>query len=196
MAGVAAITQERDQLRGAFWQNDVAIEHHGVAGKMRGFFRCHVDQTAQLIPDCVLSIFIERRRKPNGSAIRQRTKAGIDVIKARIDQLDRDDQATQDIGDGPMGVDVGPKLVPAKKYVATEESITFPFEIKIFGQPSNLIAMFFHPMREMRRFACPFFVPEIARDETSPDCETGVCSENHVGKLRTRRDELDLAIEL
>ena len=92
MAGVAAIPQGRDQLRGAFGQNDVAIEHNGVAGKVCGFFRCHIDQIAQMIPNCALSVFIERRRKPNCPAIRQRTKTGIDVIKARIDQFDRDNK--------------------------------------------------------------------------------------------------------
>ena len=35
-----------------------------------------------------LSIFVERLGKPNRAAIGQRTKAGVDVIKARIDQLD------------------------------------------------------------------------------------------------------------
>ena len=88
MAGVAALTQRRDQLRRALWQNDVAIEHDRVAGELGGFFRRHVDQVVQTIPDRALSVLIERRRKPNCSAIGQRTKAGIDVIKAWIDQLD------------------------------------------------------------------------------------------------------------
>src|SRR3981081_1046286 len=110
---------------------------------MRGFFRGHLDQIAQMIADRALSIFIEGRRKPNCSAIRQRTKAGINVIKARIDQLDRDDKAAQNISDGTMRIDVGAKLVATEKDVATEESVSFPFEIKILRQPDNFVTVLF-----------------------------------------------------
>ena len=88
VAGVAAIAQRRNQLGGAFGQDDVAIEDNGVAGKMRGFLGLDVDQIAQVIADRMLPVFIERRREPDGAAIRQRAKAGVDMIKARIDQLD------------------------------------------------------------------------------------------------------------
>ena len=49
-----------------------------------------------MIADGALAIFIEGGGKPKRAAIGQRAKAGIDVIKARIDQLDRDDEAAQD----------------------------------------------------------------------------------------------------
>ena len=86
------------------------------------------------------------------------------MIKARIDQLDRDDETTQNVGDGAMRIDVGAKFVSAKKRVPREERIAFTFEIQILRQPDHFVAVFLHPAREMRRFAGAFFVPEITRD--------------------------------
>ena len=62
-------------------------------------------------------------------------------------------------------LNVGAKFVAAEKYVAAEERVAFPFEKEILRQPDDFVAVFFHPAREMRRFAGAFFVPEIARNE-------------------------------
>jgi hypothetical protein len=78
-----------------------------------------------VIADRALAIFIECGWEPKRAAIRQRAKAGIDVVETRIDQLDRDDEASQQIGDSAMGIDVGAKFVTAKEHVAAEESVAF-----------------------------------------------------------------------
>jgi hypothetical protein len=39
-------------------------------------------------------------------------------------------------------------------------------------------------------------VPKIAGDETASDGQPGVRGEDHVGKFRAWRDELDLAVQL
>jgi len=39
-----------------------------------------------------LPIFIKRCWKPDPTAIGQRTKAGVEMVKPRIDQLDRNDE--------------------------------------------------------------------------------------------------------
>ena len=87
MADVAAVAEGRDQFRRAFGQNDVAIEHDGVAGKMDRFFFGHVNQVAEVFADRALAVFIERFWEPECATIGQRTKTGVDVVKARIDQL-------------------------------------------------------------------------------------------------------------
>src|SRR5687768_8237055 len=110
---------------------------------MRRLFRFDVDQIAKVIADGALAIFIERVRKPKCATIGQRAKASIDMIESRIDQLDRDDEAAQEIGDGAMRIDVGAKFVTAKENVATEESVAFAFEIQILRQPHDVVAVLF-----------------------------------------------------
>jgi len=88
MTGVTTVLQRRDELRRAFGQNDIAIQDDGVTGKMDRFFLGHVDQISEMIANGALAVFIEGGGKPEGAAIRQRAKTGIDVIKPRVDQLD------------------------------------------------------------------------------------------------------------
>jgi len=54
----------------------------------------------------------------------------------------------------------------------------------------------FHPTRKVRRFAGAFFMPEIAGNKLPANGESGVSSENHVGKLRLRRNQIDVAFQL
>ena len=79
--------------------------------------------------DGALAIFIERRGEPHCATVGQRTKAGIEVIEARIDQLDRNDKAAKHVGDGAMRLDIAAKFVTAKESVAAEERISFTLEI-------------------------------------------------------------------
>ena len=124
---------------------------------MHRLLRLDVDQIMEVIANRALAVFIERRREPKRAAVGQRAKAGIDVVKTRIDQLDRNDEATQEIGDGAVRIDVGAKFVAAKKDVAAEERVAFPFEIQILRQPDDFVAMLFHPAA--RSAALPRPVP-------------------------------------
>src|SRR5712692_11848397 len=149
-----------------------------------------------MFSDGALAVFVECVRKPNGCAVGQRTKASIEVIKARIDKLDGDDETAQHIGDRAVRFDVRTKFVAAKKRVTAKKGITFAFEIKILWQPRNLVAVFFHPARKMRRFSSSLFVSKIARYEFFPNSEPSVGGKNHIGKLWLRRHQMDFTIQL
>src|SRR6478735_3698657 len=160
---------------------------------MRRLFFDHIDQAWDVIADGALAVFIESGREPNGAAIGERTEASIDVIKARIDQLDRNHQTVQDIRDAAMRADIGAKFVAAKKRVTGKERVTFSLKKLIVRQPDNFVAVLFHPLRKKRRFPGPLFVPKITRDEFSADGQPGVGGKDHVGQLRLWRDEMDVA---
>ena len=117
------------------------------------------------------------------------------MIKARIDKFNRDDQATQHVGDGAMRLDVGTEFVAAEKRIAAKERIAFAFEKKITRQPGHFVTVLFHPFREKRRFAGAFFVAKIARDKFLSDRESGVRGENHVGQLWLRRHQMNRGIQ-
>src|SRR5207247_5911493 len=113
----------------------------------------------------------------------------------RINEFHRDDKATKHVRNGPMRLNIGAKSVAAKKHVAAEEGITLAFEVQIVWQPADFVAVFFHPVRKMRRFASAFLVAAIAWNEFAANREPGVRRENHVRKFWPRRDQMDTAIQ-
>src|SRR4029077_1085925 len=146
-------------------QNDVAIDHDGVTRKVRRFFRCDIDQISHVLPNCTLPVFIEGIWEPKPSAVRQRTKAGIKVVKTWINQLDRNSKTTEHFRDSPVRLNVGTKFVTAKEHVLAKERVAFAFEVKFLRQPIHVVAVLLHPFGEKRLFSSAFFVAEVARDE-------------------------------
>src|SRR2546423_13532409 len=136
---------------------------------MDGFFFDDVDQIAEMVANRALAVFVECLWKPEGAAVGQRTEAGVDVVKARINQFDGNDEAAEQVRDGAMRVDVGTEFVAAEQNVAAEECVPLAFEIKVLRQPDDFVAMLFHPTGEMRRFAGAFLVPEITWNKTATD---------------------------
>ena len=94
--------------------------------------------------------------------------------------------------DRAMRLNVAAELVTAKKGVVSKERVAFAFEIQIFRQPMNFVAVLFHPTHEIRCFTGPFLMAEITRDKFLADGEPGVGSEHHVGQFRLWRHQLDL----
>ncbi len=162
---------------------------------MHRLLRRHINQIRNVFANRVLAIFVEGRRKPNCSAIRQRTKAGVEMIKARIDKLHRNHETTEHLRDSAVGFDVGSEFVTAKKHIAREKRVAFALEIVVVRQPRNLVAVFFHPAREMRRFAGAFFMPKIAWNKLFSYSQSGIGGKDHVRQFRLWRDQFDLTIE-
>ena len=69
------------------------VEDNSVAAKNRRLFFGDIDQVRNVIANGALAVFIESRREPHRAAVGQRTEAGVEMIKPRIDQLDRNDKA-------------------------------------------------------------------------------------------------------
>src|SRR6266550_814699 len=167
VTAVAALLQFRHELGRAFGQNDVAVDHHGVTRKVHRFFRCDIDQISHVLPDCALPVFIECIWKPKPTAVRQRTKAGIKVVKTRINQLNRNSKTTEHFRDSAVRLNVGTKFVTAKKNVVAKERVAFAFEVKFLRQPIHFVAVLLHPFGEKRLLSSAFFVAEVAGDESA-----------------------------
>src|SRR5437763_3735819 len=120
-----------------------------------------------MVADRALTVFVECFRKPERAAIGQRTKTSIDVIKARIHKLDRNDKTAEQIRDCAVRIDVGAEFVAAEKNVAAEKRVAFALEVKVLREPDDFVVVLFHPTGEMGRFASALFVPEITWDETT-----------------------------
>src|SRR6476660_7909978 len=112
-----------------------------------------------MFSDCALPVFIECIWKPKRAAIGQRTKAGINVVKTRINQLNRNSKTTEHFRDGTVRLNVGTKFVTAKEHVLAKERVAFAFEVKFLRKPIDFIAVLLHPFGEKRLLSCAFFVP-------------------------------------
>src|SRR5437016_7702849 len=163
---------------------------------MRRFIGTNGDQFAHVVANGPLAVFVEGSGKPKRRVVWQRTKTGIEMIKARIDKFDRNDQAAEHFGDGAMRLNIGTKFVAAKKHIAAKERIAFPFEIQILWQPVHFIAAFLHPFCKEWLLAGALWVAKIARDKFFFHSQSGVGGKDHVGKFWLRRDQVNLAIQL
>jgi len=166
-----------------------------AAYRISRFLGFNVNQVRHMVANDPLAVLIERRRKPEGASIRQRTKTSVQMIETRVHQLHRDNETAQHVGHSPVRLNVGAKLVTAKERVAGKERVAFTFEELIGRQPDNFVAVFLHPLREERRFRGAFLVPKITRDKFPAHRQPGIGGEDHVWKFRLRRDEMDFVTE-
>src|SRR5262249_54006562 len=133
--------------------------------------------------------------EPKRNAIRQWAKAGIKMIKARINQLHGDSKRTEHFCYRAVRLNVGTKLVAAKKDVAAKERVAFAFEVKLLGKPTYFITALLHPFGKERLFTGALFVAEITGDEFATDSQSRIGGENHVGQSRLWRNQVDFAIQ-
>src|SRR5204863_16257 len=104
------------------------LNHDGIATKMHCLLRCDVDQIGNVLANGVLTVFIESSGKPNRRAIGQRAKTSVEMIKARIDQLRRDDETAEHLGDRARRLDLVLDAVVirrAKKEFAHKMTVTY-----------------------------------------------------------------------
>src|SRR5262249_41613733 len=133
-----------------------------------------------MLADCPLAIVVEGHWKPKRSAVGQRAKAGVEVIKARINQFHGNSETAKHVCHGAMRLNIRSKFVPAKEHVAAKERVAFAFEIKIFSQPAHVVTALFHPFSKERLLTGSFFVAEIAGDEFVANGQSGIGCKNHI----------------
>src|SRR5712664_1184828 len=147
-----------------------------------------------MFANCALAVFIERGRKPKRGTVRQRAKAGVEMIEARIDQFDRDYETAKDIRQAAMRLNVGTKFVTAEQRIPAKKRVAFALEVKIFRQPIHFITTLFHPFREERLLTRALLMAKITGDEFATNRQSGVGGENHIGKSGLGRNQMNLAI--
>src|SRR5437762_12684545 len=98
---------------------------------MFGFLFLHVEELVNRSPNGELTVLVEGIWKPERASIRQRTKASIEMTKARVHQLDGYNQTAQQFADRAMRLDVAAELVSANESFAAKQWIAFALEIQI-----------------------------------------------------------------
>jgi len=117
------------------------------------------------------------------------------VIKPVLYQLDRNDQAIQQLPEPLVRADIGPEPVTAEQYVSAEQRVSFAFEQQSLGQRHHFISMVAKPLLKVLLFPAPFFEPEIARNEFRPNHQTSIGGEDHVRETGLGLHQLNVAAE-
>src|SRR5262249_46701682 len=99
------------KLRAAAVGDDVLADDDGVAGKRLGFVPRYGNERRDALGKCAAAIVIESAGIPDRFARRKRTKAGVEVIEMRVDQLERDYFAVQKLADELLAADIAANAV-------------------------------------------------------------------------------------
>src|SRR6266480_6511820 len=142
-----------------------------------------------------LAVSIERLRKPDRAAIRQRAEASVEMIKALVHQFDRNHEVVQQLGQEQMRLDVRAKPVTAKQNVTAKETVALAFKNELGRQLHYFEPVLGKPTLEMTFFAPPFLVTEAAENESLADHQPCVRGKHQIRQTRLGRQQIDLATE-
>src|SRR2546430_671769 len=98
-----------------------------------------------------LAVSIERLRKPDRAAIRQRAEASVEMIKALVHQFDRNHEVVQQLGQEQVRLDVRAKPVTAKQNLTAKEPIAFAFKNELGWQLHHFEPVLGKPDRKSTR---------------------------------------------
>src|SRR5882724_12095062 len=153
------------KFRTSFRQDNVLAAHHRIATKLHCLLRRGFHQAAHMVANRPLAVLVESAWIPQRAAIRQRTKAGVEVIEPVLNQFDGNNQAAKDFAKALMRADVRPKPVAAKQHLPAKQRVPFALEIEPLRQLFQLIAARAEPFLEMLLLATALGEAKIAADE-------------------------------
>ena len=120
-----------------------------------------------------LAVVVERRRIPDRFAVGERAEAGVEMVVAGVDELDRNHAAAEHAADLLMAGRVAPHAVAGVERVAAEEGVAGAFEAEVFRHIDDFETIFGEPAAIVRLFALPLAVAEsreqrLLADRSSP----------------------------
>src|SRR6266403_3505814 len=110
----ASFAQRRAKLRAILGQYDVLAQYNCVTSKVCRFLGGNLDQVRNMMADCPLGVFVERRRIPYRTAARQRTETCVQMVIAVLDQFHREDQAVQKLCELVVRTNIRPETITAE----------------------------------------------------------------------------------
>jgi hypothetical protein len=137
---------------------------------------------------------VEGFRKVHYVAAFEWGEAGVEVVEARVDEVEGGDLDAPNFAERLMagGDGAGAVANPEAGAVGGEEGVAFAFEGRGAGGVDDGVACFAEPAAEVRLFALALGMEEAADGNGAIALETGVGGEDHVGGAGLRLDELNV----
>jgi hypothetical protein len=176
-------------------EDDGAAYVDGVAGEAECVFHGYDDSLFGWVEgfDLFDGSLVESFGEIHHIAAFERSEAGVEVVEARVDEVEWGDLDVPRIAEGLVAGDeaAGAIACPEAGTVGAEESVAFAFERGGAGDVEDGVASFVEPGAEVRLFILTLGVEETADDDGAVAFETGVGGEDHVGRTGLGLDEFD-----
>ena len=139
-----------------------AAQDDGVTGELRGLRFTHGNQIVDQLGNRLAAISVERLGIIDRRAWEQRTEARVEVIKPRLNQLQGNNAAFQQVADLGVTADFAPRSITGKQRIAAEQGVAGAFEIRAAMQRVDMIPMLREPLLTVRLFALPLGMAKMS----------------------------------
>jgi hypothetical protein len=177
-------------------EDDGAVDVDGVAGEADGIGLADDDSFFGWVEgfDLCAGGFVEGLGKVHDVTAGEWGEAGVEVVEAWVDEVERGDLDAPDLAERVVagGVGAGAVANPEAGAVSGEECVAFAFEGGGAGRVDDGVAGELEPAAEMELFALALGVEEAADGDGAVALEAGVGGEDHVGGTGLGLDELDV----
>ena len=172
--------------------DDGAADHDGVRAERGGLIVGERDRVGHERGDPPRALLVERARRVERRVRVQRAEDDVDVVVARVGELDGRDRT----GDDPPEVDVcpgrGPRPVPGDKRLAERQRVAGALLRDVLAQRADREAVLRKPAHGVRGLGTALDVAHARRHERVAVDDPEVGGEDEVGQAGLRREHLDL----
>jgi len=166
-------------------EDDGAVDVDGVAGEADGVGLADDDSLFGWVEgfDLCAGGFVEGLGKVHHVAAGEWGEAGVEVVEAGVDEVERGDLDAPDLAQGIMagGVGAGAVANPEACAIGGEECVAFAFEGRGARRVDDSVAGELEPAAEVGLFPLTLRVEEAADGDGAVALEAGVSGEDHVG---------------
>jgi len=173
-------------------EHDGVIDGDGVAGESAGVLFSDSDAFARRIEalDLLQRCGVEGGRIVEERSVAQRREACVEMIEARIDQVQRDNFYVECLCEEGMTPSIRPHSVPRPENgsILGKERIALALEGYVRWQIEDGVAVLLKPGAEEGLFVAAFRMKEATGNEGPSSLQPCVGREDHVGQSRLRID--------
>src|SRR5579864_7831873 len=193
---VTALFQGSGQFRCPFVQDHGPAHYNRVATERDRLLGRNLDQPLNTSAQDRTTVIVERPRVIDRFVLGQRAEAGIEMIEARVDQLQGQYLNPQVRADPEMTAGIAPETIAREERLATKKRVAGPLEMIRGRKLLQAKTMGTEPSLEMRRLTLAHPVPEPRADESGAVNKPRIGGEYQVRKPRDRLHPFDRHTQL
>jgi len=173
-------------------QDNVLADHDRIAREAEGFLFVHDDPDWKVRLDHPAGVFIERWGEVGESPLVERAETGIQVVEARVAQVEGKRAQPEEVRHGVVRTDIRPEMVAGEEVAPYREGVAFTLKVEVSGQRDDAVTMLGEPLVEVGLFLLALGKAEAAGNEGIADGQTGIRGKDKVREARARRELQDL----
>jgi hypothetical protein len=185
---VLGLHVERADARRAGGHDHGAADHDRVCAELRALLGVEQERLGDELRDHRAAGLGERRRHDHRAPLAERAQGQIQVVEARVHQLDRARSRAGEPRELGVGLLARPGPPAADEPPAEGKRVARALLDRAVGERRHAVAVVREPRLEVRALVAPLRVQHPGGDERVADHEAGVRGEDHVGEVGPRVD--------